>query len=82
MSQALGRYVALYCGLLMSIGAFSIDISLPAIPAMVRALDEPYAMVQWTVTIYMFASAFGQLLWGPASDRFGRKGWPSTLPEA
>ncbi|MCB1425897.1 MAG: multidrug effflux MFS transporter [Zhengella sp.] len=73
MSQALGRYVALYCGLLMSIGAFSIDISLPAIPAMVRALDEPYAMVQWTVTIYMFASAFGQLLWGPASDRFGRK---------
>ena len=39
MSQALGRYVALYCGLLMSIGAFSIDISLPAIPAMVRALD-------------------------------------------
>lgn len=73
MSQALGRYVALYCGLLMSISAFSIDISLPAIPAMVRELDEPYALVQWTVTIYMFSSAFGQLLWGPASDRFGRK---------
>ncbi|PHP67647.1 hypothetical protein CSC94_08080 [Zhengella mangrovi] len=73
MSQALGRYVALYCGLLMSIGAFSIDISLPAIPVMVQELDEPYALVQWTVTIYMFTSAFGQLLWGPASDRFGRK---------
>lgn len=73
MSRAQGRFIAIYCGLLMSIGAFSIDISLPAIPGMVTDLGAPYAMVQWTVTIYMFTGAFGQLLAGPASDRFGRR---------
>ncbi|MCB1417994.1 MAG: multidrug effflux MFS transporter [Notoacmeibacter sp.] len=73
MSKALSRFIAIYCGLLMSIGAFSIDISLPAIPGMVTDLAAPTAWVQWTVTIYMFTGAFGQLLAGPASDRFGRK---------
>ncbi|MCB1383813.1 MAG: multidrug effflux MFS transporter [Notoacmeibacter sp.] len=73
MSKAQGRFIAIYCGLLMSIGAFSIDISLPAIPGMVTDLAAPTAWVQWTVTIYMFTGAFGQLLAGPASDRYGRK---------
>lgn len=58
---------------MMSIGAFSIDITLPSMPDMVSGLEAPYASVQWTITIYMLTAGFGQLLWGPASDRFGRR---------
>jgi MFS transporter, DHA1 family, multidrug resistance protein len=57
----------------MSISSFAIDITLPAFPEMVDRLDAPYATVQWTVTVYMFAAGLAQLVWGPASDRFGRR---------
>lgn len=67
------RFAVIYCGLLMSIGAFSVDITLPSIPAMVGDLAAPYGMVQWTVTIFMLAAGIGQLFWGAAMDRFGRK---------
>lgn len=67
------RGVIVYCGLLMSISAFATDITLPAFPEMAASLDAPYAMVQWTITVYMFTAGFGQLLWGAASDRFGRR---------
>lgn len=67
------RFAVIYCGLLMSIGSFSIDITLPSIPAMVVDLSAPYGMVQWTVTIFMLAAGIGQLFWGTAMDRWGRK---------
>lgn len=62
----------------MSLGAFSVDITLPSIPAMVDGLAAPYALVQWTVTVYMLVSGIGQLFWGAASDRFGRKATVAT----
>ncbi len=67
------RVLVLYCGLLMSISAFSVDITLPSFPAMVSGLSTEMAFVQWTVTAYIFAAGIGQLFWGSASDRFGRK---------
>ncbi len=73
-----GRFLVFYCGLLMSLGAFSVDITLPSIPAMVAGLDAPYALVQWTVTVYILVSGIGQLFWGAASDRFGRKATIAT----
>ncbi len=73
-----GRFLVFYCGLLMSLGAFSVDITLPSIPAMVDGLAAPYALVQWTVTVYMLVSGIGQLFWGAASDRFGRKATVAT----
>ena len=70
MSQ---RVMVVYCGLLMSLSAFLVDITLPAFPIMVQEFSSPYAYVQWTLTIYMFAAGGGQLLWGSVSVRFGRK---------
>lgn len=67
------RAIVIYCGLLMSVSSFTVDITLPTFPAIVGALDAPYAMVQWTITIYMFTAGIAQLFWGPASDRFGRR---------
>lgn len=65
--------IIVYCGVLMSISSFAIDITLPAFPEMVGRLEAPYATIQWTVTAYMFAAGLAQLVWGPASDRFGRR---------
>lgn len=65
--------MVVYCGLLMSLSAFLVDITLPAFPIMVQEFSSPYAYVQWTLTIYMIAAGAGQLLWGSVSDRFGRK---------
>ena len=65
--------MVVYCGLLMSLSAFLVDITLPAFPIMVQEFSSPYAYVQWTLTIYMIGAGGGQLLWGSVSDRFGRK---------
>ncbi|MEX3011507.1 Bcr/CflA family efflux MFS transporter [Hoeflea sp. TYP-13] len=70
MSQ---RLIVIYCGLLMSLSAFSVDITLPAFSDMVQEFATPYSYVQWTVTAYIFAAGAGQLFWGSVSDRFGRK---------
>ncbi|WP_170990108.1 multidrug effflux MFS transporter [Aquamicrobium sp. LC103] len=65
--------IVVYCGLLMSISAFAVDISLPTFAAIADDLAAPYELVQWTITIYMFSAGIAQLVWGSASDRFGRK---------
>jgi DHA1 family bicyclomycin/chloramphenicol resistance-like MFS transporter len=67
------RSIVIFCGFLMSISAFSVDITLPSFSAMVHDLRAPYASVQWTITIYMFTAGLAQLAWGPASDRYGRR---------
>ncbi|QDY99368.2 multidrug effflux MFS transporter [Nitratireductor mangrovi] len=67
------RAIVVYCGLLMSISAFTVDITLPSFPAMAADLDAPFEQVQWTITLYMVGAGLGQLLWGSLSDRFGRR---------
>src|SRR3989338_3681771 len=49
------------------------DRSGPALPGVARALGAPVAAAQFTLTTYFIGLAAGQLLWGPLSDRFGRK---------
>ena len=44
------RALLVYCGLVMSVSAFAVDITLPFLGAMVEALDTRYALVQWTIT--------------------------------
>jgi MFS transporter, DHA1 family, multidrug resistance protein len=66
-------FLIVFCGLLLASNAFSTDVLLPAFYAMHTALDAPIEQVQSTVPIYMMCSAFGQLIHGPSSDRFGRR---------
>ncbi|MCU0830508.1 MAG: MFS transporter [Rhizobiaceae bacterium] len=66
------RQIVLYAGLLSSLSAFSIDITLPAIPQMADDLAAPVATVQLTISLYILGLGLGQFVWGVLSDRFGR----------
>lgn len=59
-------------GLLTAVAALTVDLSLPAIPAMVDALDTTLSRGQQIVGVFMFGMALGQIPAGLASDRFGR----------
>ena len=68
-----GWWVLGILSLLMGFGAISTDLYLPAMPAMGRSLDASAGTVEWTVSGYLVGFSLGQLLWGPASDRHGRR---------
>jgi len=59
-------------GLLTAVAALTVDLSLPAIPAMVDALDTTLSRGQQIVGVFIFGMALGQIPAGLASDRFGR----------
>jgi MFS transporter, DHA1 family, multidrug resistance protein len=51
----------------------AIDIYLPSLPVMVNALHTTKSLLQATLTIYILFLGIAQLVYGPCSDRFGRK---------
>ena len=56
-----------------SLGPLSIDMYLPALPAMAQDLGVSTQMVANTLPAYFLGLAVGQLIYGPISDRIGRK---------
>lgn len=56
-----------------SLSPLSIQIFVPAMPAAAADLGATPGAIQLTVTLYLFAVALGQLVYGPLSDRFGRR---------
>ena len=65
--------LALVLGLLSAIGPFAIDMYLPALPAIGHALDADDHQVQLSLMAFFLAFAVSQVIYGPASDMFGRK---------
>ncbi|PHM39679.1 florfenicol-chloramphenicol exporter [Xenorhabdus mauleonii] len=55
------------------LASLAMDVYLPVIPDMPAALDTSPAIVQLTLSIYMILLGFGQLIFGPLSDRIGRR---------
>lgn len=67
------RSFILTAAMLNAFGLIASDIYLPAMPDMARA----FAIADWrmpqTVSVYLLALAIAQLVYGPLSDRHGRK---------
>ncbi len=60
-------------GLLTGLGPLSVDMYLPSLPDMARLLSATPAEVQLTISFYLIGFAIGQVLYGPLSDRHGRR---------
>jgi len=51
----------------------SIDLYLPALPRLTREFGVPEALVNLTLILFFLGMAGSMLLWGPLSDKYGRK---------
>lgn len=67
------RYLTLVLGVLTAFSAISTDMYLPSLPAIGVALNAPVATVQLTLAAFMVGMGIGQLVYGPVSDRWGRR---------
>ncbi|MGB6504753.1 MAG: MFS transporter, partial [Xanthobacteraceae bacterium] len=65
--------LTLLLSFLTALGPLSMDMYLPSLPDIARALHAPILDVQLTISSYLFGFAVGQIFYGPISDRLGRK---------
>jgi MFS transporter, DHA1 family, multidrug resistance protein len=70
MSQSL---VVLVLALLLGTQPVTTDLYLPALPAMTAGFGASMAQAQLTLSALLLAFGCSQLIWGPLSDRFGRR---------
>jgi len=59
--------------LLTALGPLAVDMYVPSFPEISQLLGAPAATVQLTLSLYMVSYAVGQVIYGPLSDRYGRK---------
>ena len=60
-------------GLLIALPALGTDLFVPSLPALAQSLSVSVSAGQSALTAYFAGLAAGMLVWGPLSDRFGRK---------
>ena len=70
MSPAL---VVVVLSMLLGVQPVTTDTYLPALPSLTQALGAPVSQAQLTLTALVLAFGVSQLVWGPLSDRFGRR---------
>jgi DHA1 family bicyclomycin/chloramphenicol resistance-like MFS transporter len=59
--------------LLLGLQPVTTDLYLPALPALTTALGASMVQAQLTLTALLLSFGFSQMVWGPLSDRFGRR---------
>jgi DHA1 family bicyclomycin/chloramphenicol resistance-like MFS transporter len=65
-------FIALIAGA-VSYGAAAMDVYLASMPSMAKALETDAAHIQLTMGVFTVGYAVSQLVYGPLSDRFGRR---------
>ncbi|MDD5325557.1 MAG: multidrug effflux MFS transporter [Polaromonas sp.] len=65
--------VVLILSMLLGIQPVTTDLYLPALPALTRDLGASMPAAQLTLSALLLAFGTSQLIWGPLSDRFGRR---------
>ncbi|WP_333849911.1 purine nucleoside transporter PunC [Leclercia sp.] len=68
-----GKGFLVWLGGLSVLGFLATDMYLPAFSIMQEDLQTPAAAISASLSLFLAGFAFAQLLWGPMSDRFGRK---------
>lgn len=59
--------------IIASISVLSMNMLLPSLPSMTDHFQTTYSIMQFTVTGYLAATGALQLVFGPLSDRYGRR---------
>jgi MFS transporter, DHA1 family, 2-module integral membrane pump EmrD len=70
--QSETRLTFLLCAL-VSIGQLATVIYLPSLPQISQDLHSSPALTETTITLFLLAFGFSQLIYGPLSDHWGRK---------
>jgi MFS transporter, DHA1 family, multidrug resistance protein len=65
--------VVLFLSLLLGTQPITTDLYLPALPAITEGFGATMGQAQLTLTALLLAFGASQLVWGPLSDRFGRR---------
>ena len=65
--------IVLLLSLLLGLQPVTTDLYLPALPVLTAGFSAPMAQAQLTLTALLMAFGVSQLVWGPLSDRFGRR---------
>ncbi len=68
-----GRPFRVLLGAQSMVSSLAVDMTLPALPALTAEFATSADRVQLTVSAYLLGYAAGQLVYGPLSDRFGRR---------
>lgn len=66
-------FTLVFLGMLTAFGPFVTDMYLPTLPAMTDFFHANSSQVQLGLTASMIGLAVGQLLFGPISDKYGRR---------
>ncbi len=64
---------AVALSLLLGLQPVTTDVYLPALPMLTAALGAPMHSAQLTMSALMLAFGLAQMVWGPVSDRIGRR---------
>ncbi|WP_411881702.1 multidrug effflux MFS transporter [Polaromonas sp. YR568] len=65
--------IVLILSMLLGIQPVTTDLYLPALPALTEGFGAAMSQAQLTLSALLLAFGTSQLIWGPLSDRFGRR---------
>jgi len=66
-------FLIVFLGMIFGFGPFLTDMYLPAFPQLQSFFGTDSSMVQLSLSACMLGLAVGQVIWGPLSDKYGRR---------
>lgn len=72
-AQMSAGLVVVILAMLLGIQPITTDLYLPALPAMTSSFSASMSQAQLTLSAMLLAFGVSQMIWGPLSDRFGRR---------